>query len=517
MSYRSGAMSMFGTSQQIPLQGSIITAYTMISEEGNIVAKALIARNICERLEEKNNESSFLQVTDSLNPNNLTKRIMTSVNSIPGLGASLETVDDIHARYEYLRHIELGNATSDVHAVYNCITNVLNEHYNELRESLFRVYDNCPSMVSDAIAAVRHKLQGLSGCKEELKHLTKLRRMVKTLHELALYEGEIPGKTLERTKRSLLQEARLDADRSLAEIVQRKVYRAIEKRNVQFEDTFKDLEYKAYIYQQRVADIYDYFAEREKQVSRNDAERMSMACLSLPGPDKEQVLSGIKAALSCSDLTEVTNVLVSDFEARLREYGKKTCPYIIAGSASIPTLMLEIGAEDLGKLINDMVEDNLGHGHSPYQIIETYGIERVAKCLHEKAAPTCSFSGRDCETLGVSIDEITIARLPKARTPSDEKILTRMKDHLKKNPKCHLTEGGESEKEILLTRVQGGWPIGIENANSALHMAYVESGERGHVPHLLYLLPDSPLGCTIPAINQYLDLSKQPKEENNEQ
>lgn len=456
----------FGTPDQVPLHGVVTTSYTMICEEGTLEAKALLAPRVLQQVESSCDERSFSKATDALAPMVLSKRAMTAVTALPDFGDSLTTLDDLSRRYAHLRDIESGNTNSTTRAIHTSVQAVLCDHHDMLRKTLVAVFDASPRKVREAVAEVRRRLLEFSSLETSPKHVQKLRSNLTTIQEFSHFESEVTAEPYGRVQAALLQEGRAEAEKALNEVALRKVCKLSAEHKGLLETSLKDLESKSQAHRRRLSDVYDHFDKRQKQATREETDRMSTACLALAGPDKDRVLTGLKSALSCADLSEVTNTLAVDFEAGIRDYAKRECPHIVAESASIPALILEIEAVHLVNLFDRIVENHLGHGHSPYQLLEAYGLERAVKYLYGRAAPTCSFSGRDCETLGVSPDELSIVRLPKARTPEDEQIRTRLEKRFERLPKCKVTEGGEAEREILLTRVQGGWPIGIEDANS---------------------------------------------------
>ena len=512
MSIRQTLNAMYGIPDQIPLHGTITTAYTVIGEEGNAAAKSLLAARIFELFDQSRDERSFVQAIDALSPSTLAARAMTSVMSLSDCGDPPTTVTELKERHKLLRDVESGNTTPATRTMHDCVKKVVDDQREKLSQNLLRVFDACPASVCDAVAEVRERFQEFLRPAAGLKHLPKLSTVLRTLQEFSQFENEFLPEIDERVRAALLQEARTQAEKAFREVIERKVCKLLEQLRAELEAALKDLESRAQRFRQVIGDIHGQFVERQKELAREEEDRVSTACLSLPSPDKEQVLTGMKSALGCSDLAELANQLASQFEARLREHAKRVCPYLEAERASVPALMLEATTADLTQLIDDTVEDNLGNGHSLYELVDAYGVERAVKYLYERAGPTCSFSGRDCETLGVSPDELSIVRLPRARSPDDERIRTRIKNHFKKLPKCHVDEEGETGREILLSRVHCGWPIGIESANSALHMAYIQSADHGHIPHLLQFLPDSPLGRIVPALRGLPGFSRNGKE-----
>ena len=186
------------------------------------------------------------------------------------------------------------------------------------------------------------------------------------------------------------------------------------------------------------------------------------------------------------------------FEKTLRERAPRACPWLDADRECLANLLRAIDADLLAAAFAELVEESLGPGHTLYEIIAGFGVDKSAQFLHARAAPTCHFGSRDIEAFNFDPLNLTIVCLPEAVGPRDPDIRTALKAAFEKLGDCTFTVGPSTQRTVSVVRVYAGWCIGIEQANQALLQRYVRSGESGHTPHLLGLVTDSLLGEVSP-------------------
>ncbi|MCA9076703.1 MAG: hypothetical protein KDA93_16885 [Planctomycetaceae bacterium] len=73
-----------------------------------------------------------------------------------------------------------------------------------------------------------------------------------------------------------------------------------------------------------------------------------------------------------------------------------------------------------------------------------------------------------------------------------------------------MIEAPNSERHVVsVIRASLGWPIGIEAGNTIMLLEYAAAHERGHVPHLVGVLDESPDGSALPSYLEMASIFKQ--------
>lgn len=243
---------------------------------------------------------------------------------------------------------------------------------------------------------------------------------------------------------------------------------------------------------------------RTRAAEGNRVSRASVAVL-LDGPDEREVLAGMVTREGCADLQELVGAQLIRLEKRLREVASLRYAWIGAADAPLARLLAAIDSGETAAEFMQLVVESLGSGHTLYQVIEQYGVQRLARELFQRAAHTCHLRGRDNELFNVSTVALSIVRLPQPIGPADFEIRQRLTVAFEQLGDCTVTEGSPHDKEVTIVRIYIGWPLAIEQNNAALLERYRRSAESGHRPHLLGILDDAPNGEVSP---RYIELAE---------
>jgi len=247
-------------------------------------------------------------------------------------------------------------------------------------------------------------------------------------------------------------------------------------------------------YQRRLDAIATLLSDREKQAVERNRITNASVILPLNGPDEQEALTGMMERDRCGDLSHLVATMRDRYEQRLREIARVRCPAVAAEDAGLTKLILAIDPDTAASAFVSMVESRLGNGHSLYEQIEKHGVTAAAHYLFERAEHTCHLSERNSEHFNVPTAEISVVRLPPPVGPRDRLIREELRSVFCHLGPCIFSDGAPEENAVSVVRLEIGWPIGIEYANHALRTRYQESAAQGHLPHLIGILPDSPLG-----------------------
>ncbi len=216
--------------------------------------------------------------------------------------------------------------------------------------------------------------------------------------------------------------------------------------------------------------------------------------------------------LSAGGAPELVEKLRDQFVKRLADRARQVAPWLDADRAGLVELVLSLPVRDVLAGYVQLVDDSLGAGHTLYELVEQHGVELAARHLYEHAQHCCHLRSRDRDVFNVPTAQMTIVRLPPPIGPHDEPIRLALIEAFQQLDDCSMTEAGHSEQTVTVVRLQIGWPIGIEAANESFVEHYVEAETQGHLPHLIGLVPDAPLGQASPSYVRLLKPQDDAKE-----
>lgn len=500
-------LPMWGIPDQIPSRATATTSKTNVGRGGVIDAAAALGRQVFETIKLARGERAHVQAIDDLNPGRLSKMAMTAITSLAQFESTPMTLAEVNERYEVLKHVAAGTASRDAREIAEAVQKVVEGRTAEVRAGFGKLFDQQPADVVDAVVQGRQQLNDYTPPRGNLKLLAKLRRILQRLHELPQFETSLVPGTYQGVRTALLQEARKATEEALVEVIDGQTWAALQDKRPTLEVFFKEIQARGVKFQTQVSAVVDDLAEKQQEARQQEQEMASSATLTLPGPDKDEVLTGMRTVAGCAEVSALVELLVPEFDAALRTFARHHYPHLDAQNASFATLNVEIRSGEIAEILVRLVESRLGTGHSLYQLVERYGIAKCAEYLVQRAGATCFFAGRTEHRFGFTPMEFAILRMPPAKDSADEEVRELFRgevEHLA--PNLHVDEGNDLDREISITRFFCGWIIGTEAANGALLQHYAFAGDEGHPPHLVGIVSDSPLGKVSPAYRNLLPI-----------
>lgn len=430
---------MWGIPEQIPLRGSVNTAYTIIGRQGVADATARLAQAMFQRIESVPSDRSFLHALDALEPEQLGQAALNAVTSLEQFGESNPGLEQLEEFQKLLRDVQSSTSSRAVSEVIGCVETLVEGTVTELFAGLNRAFESQPARVAEGISQCREALKGYQPRQANLRKVTEFLRILQKLRELPQFENMLIPETFRGVKTALLQQSRRIYEEAFTEVIRPKAWAILQNKLTTVEAFFKELENKGVRYARQVSAVQKRLEDVRQHARSEQSQLQSSVALELEGPDEDHVLSGMKTAANCSDLTQLVSLLEGEFQSRLRDHARDYCPHIDAGQASFATLILETADGEISPVPQRLVEDRLGTGHSLYQLVEATGIDCCVSHLWERGAPTCFFAGRDDQKFGLEPTELAILRLPRATSPADEEIRTELKRAFEGRCKvCHV-------------------------------------------------------------------------------
>lgn len=494
----SGYNPMWRIADQVPNRAGLGVAFTKVEKAGLADAAALLADELFDRSRTPSAERSYLKANDAWEPTSLARAARLAVSALPQLEPRLPHIDGLEARHKLLTALAAGTPSADGRAVRDAVAALVTALLDDLRCALQRTFDAEPAAVAEAVGQVRAAQQAFAWPRPDHRPLQRLATVTAKLAELPQHESQLTQDAREHVAAHLLEEGWAAGERAADVVIGELARVAVARQEPALRASLKELEDRSLRYVQQL-DVAGRRLDDNRQAIRADAERLrSSVALTVAGPDRDQVLSGMKAAARCADLVSLVAALRPDLEARLRESARRRYPHVDAGGGSLAALVVELPAAEIVAAVEGLVADHLGVGHSLYELLERHGVIAAAEFLWRRAAPTCFFKGRDHDRFGTPTTEIAIVRLPAAIGPRDEPVRAELAAAFRaQDPTCHVTEGGR-EQGVSVLRIAAGFPIGVEQSNHALIQRYAVAAEEAHTPHLIGLVPDAPLGEASP-------------------
>ena len=221
--------------------------------------------------------------------------------------------------------------------------------------------------------------------------------------------------------------------------------------------------------------------------------------LPLPGPSEEDVLAAMLERQRCGDRRALAVVMIDKLEPRLREAAVRDFPSL-AVTASLGMFLAWLPAETIADAYAEVFDQSIGEGHSLYELINQFGVDRTVRELWERAEPLCDLRQRDNSRFNVTPIQHAVVRLPPPVGHRDGHIRERLASRFRAFGNCSVLEASANEQDaVSVVRVKLGFPIAIEGGNVSMLRRYAECAVIGHPPHLVGLLSESPLGEAIPA------------------
>ena len=487
-------LPMWDVAAQQHRRGGISASYSQVRSTGLPDAAGTLFDQMMQTLRERPQDQSHLSELDALQPQRLAQAVRARLNGMPDFGDPGLDPEELRKRLAILTGVRAKNAARASREAVDHAVAAVDEHVDQLRTALDQALATGPDRARQAVDQVRQVLQAAAFPPPDPQPLAQLGRLLKAREQIQARRTSLTPASLEFVLAQLTNEARAAYEQALdalaAELAADVFRRAARKL-----DAFLDgLAARGTEFTRIVAAVEVELEEFQKATAREQHVSRASVVLPLEGPDEKQVLAGLLGRAGCGDLGELAARLLDRYEARLRELAPLACPWLDAAAAPLADL---VGAIEVGHLAGafvELVEESMGAGQTLYEVVAQFGVEKCAAFLYHRAEPTCHLSGRDIEQFNVCTTVLAIVRMPVPVGPRDHEIRAALTDAFRRLGHCTFTEGPKSDRTLTVVRLQVGWPIGIEESNRALLERYLRSGEHGHRPHLIGVLPDSDLG-----------------------
>lgn len=493
-------LSMPGVGEQRHLRGAINASYAQVASTGLTDAALTVFEKVAEAWQSRAQDTAYVADLDLLHPAALTQNARDRLGAIPEFVDPGQDPADLRTAMANVVGVRGRGVTRIAREAKAACDRAVQEVFDKARLSLAAAAAGSPHRARAIATEAKKLLQATAFPPTDAEPLAKTQRCLKAVEQVNARSSALPLSTREFVVRRLVAEAQdalAEAIKSLAAELADEEFRRQLPRLLAFLD---ELAGRAAEFAKKLGAISLGLESRRKQAALDQHVSRASVVLPLPGSDAPEVLTGLITRAGAGDLNGLGDRLLERFEAVLREKGARLCPHLDAGAAPLSELIRGTDPEMVADIFARLVEDSAGPGHTLYEALDRFGVEKAAEFLFRRAEQTVSLSDRDVEQFHVAPVVLVIVRLPPSAGPRDPEIRDRLKAKLAHLGPCTFTDGAEADRVVTVVRARVGWPIGIEASNRSLMERYLKSAGHGHRPHLLGFVPDSLLGHVSPAV-----------------
>lgn len=513
MTQRLEVLPMFNVGQQKHVHGGVSASYVKASSTGKPDATVALARQLVEALQGRPDERAYQSDLEKLQPAPLSEAIRERLVGLPELVDPGLDAAELRRRHALLLLLRAKAGSRVAHDAMKVATHYLEDLRKALQAGLMSGYAARPDRARVLADQSRRVLGEITFPPVQADSFVQLQRALAILDQLQARRGQLMPTSLEAITTQLVAKAHEAYGRALAATAAELAETAFRGEFSALESLCDELIGRGAEFQRKLQAWHKELVARQKTAAQDQHVSRASVVMPLPGPDEKQVLAGMIVQAHCADIAQLSIRLLDVWEAGLRRLAIEHCPYLDANKAPLADLVRGLSARHLADAFDQAVEEGLGGGHTLYELMNKEGIDEVAKFLFDRAEPTIDLGERDIETFNVSPERLTIVRLPPPSGPRDPAIRDQLIAALNRRGPCIITEGAATDRTATTVRVLLGFPIGIETNNRAFLDRYLRSGARGHLPHLLGVLPESPLGTYVPRMELLAGATPAPVEE----
>lgn len=495
----------FDAPQHVMRRGALNSSYTRLTTTGQQDATATLFGRQAEQLLVGPEKTVPAVDLDMLLPEFLVPRVVSRLMNVPSLMAPGLDLDQQKERLRALAAIN-GRSGTHVHRdALACTKSAVEEAERTVRDRLEAALAVGPGHVTSLVHQVSRDVKAIRLPESETAEFKRFARLVQCLDELRTRSTSLAQSSYDFIRAQLLHQSAAAYEAALtcsATDLCTDLLRLAVRR---FDDFFAELATKGSRIISNLDRARDFLeAERTATAHQNQVSKASVI-LPLAGPSEQDILAGIVSELKCRDLGEVAVRLRERFEKQVRDFAAKSCPWVDTQGAAFSVVCGAVPAESLAQLFSDLVTAAMGTGHSLYEVIDQYGVKKVAEFLFHRAEPLCELQARNTGHFQISTTKMCIVRLPPPVGRRDPEIRARLEQAFRQLTDCAFSNGSAVERDITVVRLELGWPISIEGQNDALLKRYVDSRNSGHRPHLVGFFEDSLNGDVR---QRYVELSQ---------
>lgn len=480
-------------------RASITVSETSLGRYGLAEASRTLLDVVIDSFLEKSLDKELGQYSlDALQPAALLEMASRELDGLDELQIQGSPEESLARLRDLLKAVLAGRDMSPAGRIVNeKIEAVCRERVAKLCDSVRRQVDVNPTAMGPWLDTVQVSLSGQRWTPPDPHHRHELERLVNLLEQVNKATERLLPEARRSVVSALVERGRRAFEAAWKDMVVQRLKAIMTAEAPKLDDFIREQKERSAKYARQLKQLETLHREHQEALHGGHEASAAGVCLALPGPSRDEILTGMKAATRCQDLGQLVERLRGAFGLAMKERARESHPHLPTDASAV-ALLTELPAEALLNVWRRVIEEHLGSGHSLYQQIAAYGVQKTADFLFARAAPTCYFAGHDHRNFGMPIQELVVVTLPPATRIEDQPIRAELVKAFRRLAKeCYVPDVSANVKEIRVARIRSGWVIAADASNSALLERYVRAG-RSYAPHLFDLVPDALNGQVSP-------------------
>lgn len=489
-------LSMLDIANQPMRNGSTGCASTRVVGFGQESAQLLLARSYLDYRRQRSGATNYVLEIKTLLDGKLAIALRTFLSQRSELALVLGDNDALEPLLKVLADLQSQGASPMVTEVSQKILAIVQEAIERLIAGVDRSYHDQPEQACAMIDGIRKILGEYEGKQSAGDALERLKRIAGNLNALQQRRTAVMDDTYRNAVARLKNRLRELHEKSIHALAVEYTDRTLRSELNRLESFLTELRQKGIEYQERMDGLIAALVQMRRHASEQVPHSESSVFLPLEGLNEREVLNALNRQFRCKEIVEMAKQFAPRWEQTLRKLLPVSAPHV-ATDASYPDLIRAFTGKQLAKAFARCFDQALGNGVSLYELLEKYGKERAVRFLLERAAPSCSPGGRAVAQFNVQLLQQTMVRLPLPMGPMDKELREQVRTVFRKLGAQQFLDT-PADQPLTVLRVTVGYPIGLDNHNTSLLLAYQQAADSGHSPHLLGLLPSSNEGEACP-------------------
>ncbi|MDC3378725.1 hypothetical protein OAX78_00400 [Planctomycetota bacterium] len=491
---------MLDVATQKHTRGSFGVAMSRSGSTGLQEAVSALATDVLNALGSGNRGRGVAEALEDLSPSTITSEVVGRIRGLPDLRPVQPEVTALAQRADDLAALRAGRKPRLERILNEATQSVVGERADRLGEAVDAVFHTDPSSLGECLAEARRGLACLSFDPPDPGPGVILERNVAAFKTLAANRERVIKRAYDNVRDRLCEHSREASDGAVGAIAQALVTCLLRAELPRIEEALARVSSKGSKLVELVQQVTVTLEERRRTQEFELTASRASCVISLEGPTQAELLATLQAHYRCRSEPELVAKVRHLLEQRLRARARTECPDV-TDQDSLVRLVMAFSPRQIADELDQLVKEGVGR-FSLYEMIQRTGLQQFAENLWDRAGVTCHLGGRDDPRFGVAPLDHAILHLPRPSASGDgpiQEALAAVFRELAGNRACDIQTDGMGQRDVVVVRMRIGWPIGLEEENLNLLSRYVSASRMHHPPHLVGLVPDTPLGQASPS------------------
>lgn len=492
-------LRMWGIPDQLPSRGSVNSSHTCVGAVGFTSAILTLWNLLTSMWKSPESEKACLAALDAFEPRKIIDVISTHISGIQELSTPSSSDENISARQRTLSAIASETAPKFIRKISEIANTNISKIEEDIKKYIEDAVESSPTDFTRILSSVTRAIDRFELPNINQKPIERLSYLVRSIESVRQHSKYLRKITCDTVLQVLREKAVREYALGIEALSNKTTKEVLQSSFLRLKEFIEEVAAKGGDIIEKTRQVQNELELRVKASSEQHENSRASVVLLLDGPGEKEILAGIKSRLQRTSLHEVVKDIRDVYVKSLQNVAKQRYASLDYENSSLAKIVLTMGARELADVFCSVVNDTLGEGHSIYEIIDRIGVKDCAKFLWQRAEITCHLGGRDQDRFNIAPVRLAIVRLPMPVGNRDPEIRERLMNAFRSEGDCTFVDGNIADRDVSIVRAEAGWPVGIDQLNEGLILSYIESGDKGHTPHLFDIVPDSKLGRVSPS------------------